>query len=63
MKVQRFTHTGGIDWRTMQIAPSGFWRVDGRYFEFLGLQIRWVDWASQNAPEETKPKISIKRLK
>lgn len=60
MKVKPFTHTGGIDWQTMRIAPGGFWRVDGRYFEFWGIQIRLVDWASYNAPKETKRKISIK---
>lgn len=63
MKIKPFTHTGGIDWQTMQIAPGGFWRVDGRYFEFWGIQIRFVDWASYNAPKETKRKISIKRLR
>ena len=60
MKVTSFRHTGGINWQTMQIAPGGFWRVNGRYFELMGIQIRLVDRASYNTPKETKRKISIK---
>lgn len=60
VKITPFTYTGGIDWQTMRIAPGGFWRVDGRYFEFMFIQIRFVDHASYNAPKETKRKISIK---
>ena len=59
MKVTPFTHTGGIDWQTMKIAPGGFWRVNGRYFEPMGIQIRLVDRASYNTPEETRRKVSI----